>query len=483
LQRIEKDALAERKVGDGHSIDPQLGEHLLEQDGATEDDVGALGVEAFDLDPLFDGAQLGEGFHHLGQFLDGELEVAQRAYRIAAALRLDHLRDVEDRARAAHRDLEAASTQLPRHRPQVRAHELPAVVDIAAAQRLVAEEALGEADGAELEAARLEHATGPAENELGAAAADVDQHDLLIEDGHRLQHTQVDEPGLLDPGDHLDLDAGLRPGALEEDVAVLRFAHGTRRDRVHSGAGDLRHLAEALQRLDAAVDGRRLQHLHVARARAQAHHLLLAVDDLEAGAVEGARHEQVDRVRADVDGREGVLLSHARTLPHRLSGPGHVDPGDSLRKPALGALTGAFRVDERGQSGVHSPTSTGQLPLRLEPAQFRHAPGQTLSRPRRAPHRPVLLEVEERPRGKRVAAEPLDQLSAQGEKRGPLLGLVAEAVDQSAPRVRGRVRAPDERLELEHRRPPGLFLRHAPILPERGTSVHMRVFPRGATLA
>src|SRR5207237_7592546 len=163
---------------------------------------------------------------------------------------------------------------------EVRTHELPALVDTVAAHLLATEEPLGEADGAELEAAGLEHPPGPTEHELSAAATDVDQQQLLVEHRHRLEHAEVDEPCLLHARDHLDLDARLGARPFEEDVAVLRLAYRARRNRVARRVRDPRHPAEALERLDATGDGLGLEHLHVARARAQAHHLLPPVDHL-----------------------------------------------------------------------------------------------------------------------------------------------------------------------------------------------------------
>ena len=64
-----------------------------------------------------------------------------------------------------------------------------------------------------------------ADQHLGRAAADVDQHQPAVEHRHGLQHAEVDEARLLDAGDDLDLDVGLAPGAADEDVVVLGLAH------------------------------------------------------------------------------------------------------------------------------------------------------------------------------------------------------------------------------------------------------------------
>ena len=61
-----------------------------------------------------------------------------------------------------------------------------------------------------------------ADHQLGRAAADVAHHHLAVEHGHRLEDAQVDEPGLLEPRDDLDVDA-LGPGPLDEHGPVGRL--------------------------------------------------------------------------------------------------------------------------------------------------------------------------------------------------------------------------------------------------------------------
>ena len=65
-------------------------------------------------------------------------------------------------------------------------------------EALAGEEAVGQADGAELEAAGRQHLALLADQHLGDAAADVAQQQALVEHRHGLQHAEVDEAGLLD---------------------------------------------------------------------------------------------------------------------------------------------------------------------------------------------------------------------------------------------------------------------------------------------
>ena len=87
---------------------------------------------------------------------------------------------------------------------------------------------------------------------------------------------------------------------------------------------------------DAAVDGVGGELLHVAGARAEAHHLLLAVDDLErrsgrtVGALDlaDAGDDQVERVGPDVDGGERPV-----THPFTLAAGRPRAPPDGRRRP------------------------------------------------------------------------------------------------------------------------------------------------------
>jgi len=71
-------------------------------------------------------------------------------------------------------------------------------------------------------------------------------------------------------------------------------------------------LAEAGERLHGPVDGLRGQLLHVGGARSEADHLLLAGEDLEAVAVGGPGHHEVEGVGPDVDGSDGLRHSEPR---------------------------------------------------------------------------------------------------------------------------------------------------------------------------
>ena len=118
-----------------------------------------------------------------------------------------------DGAGAADGDLEAEPVDLPGHRGEHRARRSDG-------RRRPRRGAAGRsrkkrrvrrmAPSLKLRTARI--SLPLADQDLGAAAADVDQQQAPVEHGDGLQDAEVDEAGLLDAGDDLDLDAGLVAG-------------------------------------------------------------------------------------------------------------------------------------------------------------------------------------------------------------------------------------------------------------------------------
>ena len=126
------------------------------------------------------------------------------------------------------------------------------------------------------------------------------------------------EPGLLEPADHLDLDAGLGLDAVDELAAVRRGADRAR------GLRD--HLLRAERRRRAGGAGARSRRrgrptageIRPSRAHvvAEAQHLLLARDRLERAVGVHVGDEQVEGVRSEVERRD----AHARTSVRRALG-------------------------------------------------------------------------------------------------------------------------------------------------------------------
>jgi hypothetical protein len=152
---------------------------------------------------------------------------------------------------------------------------------------------------------RLVSRTAPS-LKLRGTASDVAEEQAAVVELEGLQHPEVDQAGLLDPGHDLDVDAGFPASPVQELVTVLGLAHGAGRDGSHRRTVAVGDASEPAQRLDGAVDRIRRQLLHLRGPRTEPDHLLLAGEDLEPVAVGGASHHEVERVRPDVDSSKGV---------------------------------------------------------------------------------------------------------------------------------------------------------------------------------
>ena len=187
---------------------------------------------------------------------------------------------------------------------------------VALGQRVALDEALREADDADLEAARQLHVGPAAVGDLDAAAADVDDYRAAAADVHAVHRREVDEARFLRSGDDARTDAGVPLDFSEEFAAVFglaRGARGRRDDLVHAV-----RLGQPLELREGPQGGRhclRCQGPPVESARSEAHHRLLAVDDLEGQIGPHLDHDHVDRIRSDVDGRDThQLIARARAL-------------------------------------------------------------------------------------------------------------------------------------------------------------------------
>ena len=176
-----------------------------------------------------------------------------------------------------------------------------------------------------------EHLALLADEELGAAAADVDEQEPLVEDRHGLEHAEVDEAGLLDAGDDLDVDRRPRRWARWTKSSWFSASRtalvATARDggavatsatcRMRSSAAMPRSIASGVSTfMSPPPEPRRTD-------------LLLAGDDLEAIVGVEPGNDEMDRVGADVDRRErrvgrGAASSVAKplvTVPTLRCGP------------------------------------------------------------------------------------------------------------------------------------------------------------------
>ena len=176
-----------------------------------------------------------------------------------------------------------------------------------------AEEALAQAGDADLVALQRHRLAALDEDELDAAAADVDDQRRLAAQVDGVAHAEVDEARFLAAGDDLDAQADVVLDLLDEVAAVGGLAHGAGRDGGDAGhALALGQGAEGGQRAHAGVDRLRRQAPLAERAAAEPHHFLGAVEHAEAAVRLHLGHDHVDGVAADVDSCD----SHVRACSH-----------------------------------------------------------------------------------------------------------------------------------------------------------------------
>jgi hypothetical protein len=262
-ERVEQHALAEREVRDDHLVDVELFEDLFEHERAAEDDVGALRIEPRHLRALLHGAGTGQRVDGVRELLRGQHGSADLLRGRLTPQGTADLGEVHDRAGRSDGHLEAGLLHEADDLRQVRPDVLAALRERPTLEGLVAQEALGEPDRAQLEAARLERLAVLPDHELRAPTTDVDEEVAPVEHRHGLQHPEVDETRLLCAGDDLHPHPRVLASATDELVPVLRLADGAGCDREHIGSRAVRDLAEAGERLDPPLDGLGREPLHV----------------------------------------------------------------------------------------------------------------------------------------------------------------------------------------------------------------------------
>ena len=181
---------------------------------------------------------------------------------------------------------------------------------IATGERITLHEAFGQANHADLEAARRLNRRGVAKRDLGAAAADVDHYRTRAAHVHAVYRGLMNQPCFLRAGDHPRSNAGLALDAGQEFAAVARLAR--RAGRGGEDFIDAMRLGEPLefrQRLQRRAHRLGRQRLAVEAAGPEPHHDLLAIDDFKREVRSYPDNDHVDGVGADVDGRNAHEVS------------------------------------------------------------------------------------------------------------------------------------------------------------------------------
>ena len=145
------------------------------------------------------------------------------------------------------------------------------------------------------------------DDELGAPASDV--HDepppSVVRQG--VGHAEIDEPGLLVPGDDLD---GVAQRPLGRNEELRAPAHGAQRVGAHrphlAPAQTAQSLPEPPQARQGALAGLGGQPTVLVQPRRELQLLAELIDHLQRPAVADLRDDHVEAVGAQVDGGQGV---------------------------------------------------------------------------------------------------------------------------------------------------------------------------------
>ena len=138
----------------------------------------------------------------------------------------------QDRARRADHAIEALFDDVLEVAIDLLADELRHLALVAAGDRIGIDEALGEADDADLEAARELDLASAAERDLDAAAADVDD-DGRLRRVDAVDGGEMNQPRFFGAGDDAGADAGAPLDGAQEGAAVFGFARRAGGDREH----------------------------------------------------------------------------------------------------------------------------------------------------------------------------------------------------------------------------------------------------------
>jgi hypothetical protein len=222
--------------------------------------------------------------------------------------------DRADRPGRAERLLPAERLQLALHRSQLEGRG-----DLRALEGFVAELAVGEEaprprHAAHVEAGRLAGLEPFADDDLGAAAADVDDEPAARGVRRVMRHPEVDEPRLLAARDDLDRVAERLRRLAQELLAIVELAERRRADGTH---GLPRHepqaLAEAPETIEGALRHGVVETTVLRQALGERHPLAQAVEQMEVS-MRILRHHHVEAVRPEVDRGDGLNrpIRHAR---------------------------------------------------------------------------------------------------------------------------------------------------------------------------
>ena len=274
----------------------QAAEHVVQQTLAER---AAADVERLDLQSAHDLRQNRDATREHGHALRSE----PRQRELLDAPRLDHLlddgfdgregdavvaephgkRDVArgaHRARRADRVLPAAAPKRCSDRSKLEPHREPRALETFRAELAVGEMRAADADAADVQALEMLRLVAFADDELGAAAADVDDESRAVRGIRVMRDAEIDQARLFDAGDDVDGMAERFLGLREECLGIARTPQRVGTDDAHLMRLHVAQpLAEPPQAGERTLLARLIETAFVIETGGQADHLAQPVDD------------------------------------------------------------------------------------------------------------------------------------------------------------------------------------------------------------
>jgi hypothetical protein len=276
---IEDQTLAKRQVAQTDLVGVEPFQNGVEQDRAGNREVGTSRIEPRYLEPFFE-IQRRQQFPHAVNLLGRHAPIPDGCGPFALAC--GNGSEAQDRAGSADDTIETGCGDLFEMFLELRFDVLDELSLVARRNRVALDESLGEPDHADFEApSEIDGRAGTA-GDFHAAAADVDHDADLAGQSKPVSGRKVNEPGLFRARQHPCAYACLCDDGVKKFATVFCLSNRARRagDDVIDlmGSGQSAELGKHLQR---QAHGFRRECLPIKAARAEPHHLLLAVDHLK----------------------------------------------------------------------------------------------------------------------------------------------------------------------------------------------------------
>ena len=212
-----------------------------------------------------------------------------------------------DRSRTPDKGVEALRAHRLEHRGPLAAHSNATLLDSRWSDNSIRKEPLCVSKVSELRRVHHFSLTLITDDGLGRSPTDVDDATALIHDGQCMNCTYVDQTCFLGSRNNLDSDTSFTLHAFNELILVQGFSHSTGCDCTHDCIVLVGKLRKASHRSNASVHRIDGKALHIPRARAKTHRLLIPSMNLEHSSSTHRRNHHVERIRSYIDGSNWTL--------------------------------------------------------------------------------------------------------------------------------------------------------------------------------